>query len=160
MKLAAALAQRRQLNEDIQTAWASISSNIWILEGLEPKIDVNEGMEEVVAKQRQILGLNAAIVEANNRPNTVLDEFSIVEALSCKAGLDSMITYYQALVRTSNPSRPSYGTNPAMTYYTTLDHELCAEQLKWNQTRRRELDLAIQEADWTIAIDETLLANG
>jgi hypothetical protein len=152
MKLAEALAQRADIQRRISALRERIQQSVVVQEGETPPEDAQELLNEAGILAAQLGDLITRINMINTQ--TMLSNGLSITAAIAKR--DSLALHYNVVTTAADraANRQSRYSRTEIRMVATLDVRTLRQQADDLARQRRELDLLIQEANWTIELPE------
>jgi hypothetical protein len=152
MKLAEALASRTDLQRRMEQMRVRLKQSALVQEGEEPP----EDPEELLSETGDMLGELEGLIGRINRTNlevTIADGATLTEALARRDILGLQYGLLRGLADTASNRVPRYG-RAEVRVLPTIDVAPLRRRMEEVARERRELDIAIQTANWTTELME------
>lgn len=152
MKLAEALANRADLQKRLEQMRGRLAQSAVVQENESPP----EDPEELLAETERMLGELEGYVERINRTNlsaTLPDETTLTAALARRDVLGLRYGLLRGLVDAASNRVPRYGRSE-IRILSTVEVTPLRQRMDEVARERRELDTAIQGANWTTELLE------
>ena len=152
MKLAEALARRADIQRRIEGMRGRLTAGALVQEGEAPP----EHPDALLVEVAELLGELEALISRINRTNlsaTIADGTVLTEALARRDVLALRHGLLGTLVRAASERVSRYGRNE-IRILATIEVGPLRRRMDEVAKERRELDTAIQEANWTTELSE------
>jgi hypothetical protein len=152
MKLAEALASRTDLQRRMEQMRVRLKQSALVQEGEEPP----EDPEELLSETGDMLGELEGLIGRINRTNleaAIADGTTLTEALARRDVLGLRYGLLRGLVDAASNRVPRYG-RAEIRVLPTIDVAPLRRRMDEVARERRELDIAIQTANWTTELME------
>ena len=150
MKLAEALALRKEIESDIQRIYAQITENLTYLEedGPDADFDMDDAFVELIDRHADLGILIFQINKTNNQ--TVLDMgLTVMEAIVLRDSLSKKLALYTSIRSSLSYGARSRSREDDLKVVTALSKKELDQEIAVIQEELKRVDLALQEGNWT-----------
>ena len=146
MKLAEALAIRKDTQKRIEQLKSRILNNVRVQEGDSPSVETNELMKEMDACLKTLLALIFKINKTNM--NTISEGRTITEMMAERDILSMRITSLREIFNKASESQERYSRSE-IKMVTTIDIKPLSKKIDDLSKQLRQLDMKIQTLKFT-----------
>lgn len=153
MKLAEALARRADLQKRLEQMRGRLEKSALVQEGERPPEEPEELLAETNGLLEELEGLVARINRTNLSATLADGETTLTAALARRDALALRYSLLNTLVRKASEVLPRYG-RAEIRILPTVEVAPLRRRLDDVARERRELDTAVQQANWTTELSD------